>query len=95
MLIGLNTKPKQNKTVINNRGFALISLLITVFIIAAFSYGIFHFTKSGSREVFRNSNGDELVTPQGQIEALQKAEKVIGDFEQQNKEREKSLKAQE
>lgn len=86
---------KQNKAVINNRGFALIGLLITVFIIAAFSYGVFHFTKSGNREEFRNSNGDELVTPQGQVEALHKAEKVIGDFEQQNKERGKALKAQE
>lgn len=75
-----HTKQKQIETVINNQGFALLGILITVFIISLIAYGVIGYAN-------KNKEEKEIVTPQGQLEALNGAKSDIDKINQETKNR--------
>ncbi|MCK5416105.1 DUF86 domain-containing protein [Candidatus Parcubacteria bacterium] len=78
----LNDLEKNNNECGN--GFALIGTLIAVIIIAAIFFGSYYFSKDKDKE-------NEIVTPQGQIKALNKAKSDIDKVNQITKERDVDL----
>jgi competence protein ComGC len=86
----LYSKQKQKETVINNQGFALLGILITVFIIAAIAYGVFNTTKKETGDN-QGLNNVDTVTTQGQLEALNDARGNINNINQTIKEQQQKI----
>lgn len=80
------SKQKQIKTVINNQGFALLGIIITVFIISLIVYGVINISDKKT-ETTEGLEKIDVVTPQGQLKALNGAKTDIDMINQQTKER--------